>query len=270
MKTILAPSGVSQNEDPGLIFRTSILKNQGSSPSSILFAWKRQNSTPCDWLAKVWSSTLDISQSYNAGSTVTFNRFLRSDSDFLAILWHNIAQKRINIHVNLCAIIADYAIGLTSNEKNKPNSGRYAPGRDGGEDADVPDRRGRTGHTHVGQSLVRVLSFGGHGRLHEDGDVGSRYCDGSETDNPVRAQGITDGSMSDSIKPFTSAECGRRFTLTAPCYPIIQILDGAFRPAELFPNVSSAGKHLSPVREHTSEKWEGGALAPPETHPEAI
>ena len=76
---------------------------------------------------------------------------------------------------------------------------------------------------------------------------------------------MTDGSMSDSIKPFTSAECGRRFTLTAPCYPIIQILDGAFRPAEF---VFSAGKTPS-VRE-PSEKWEGGASAPPETYPEAI
>ena len=78
---------------------------------------------------------------------------------------------------------------------------------------------------------------------------------------------MTDGSMSYSIKPFTSAEYGR-FTLTAPCYPTTN--SGAFRPAELFPNVSSAGKHLSPVREYPSEKWEGGALAPPETHPEAI
>ncbi|NCA74245.1 MAG: hypothetical protein EOM93_05330 [Gammaproteobacteria bacterium] len=73
--------------------------------------------------------------------------------------------------------------------------------------------------------------------------------------------------MSDSIKPFTSAEYGRRFTLTVPCYPTTN--SGAFRPAELFPNVSSAGKHLSPVREDPSEKWEGGASAPPSIFSEA-
>lgn len=72
--------------------------------------------------------------------------------------------------------------------------------------------------------------------------------------------------MMQSTKPFAPAEYGSRFTLTAPCYPIIQILDGAFRPAEF---VFSAGK--TPVREYpSSEKWEGGASTPPETYPEAI
>ena len=257
-------------------FRNELLSNKlygfqlhqrgGNSPFSRYDIYQcNAASKACDRLAKRLDSTCLSTQINVSGSIVTLTLGLLSD-----LIYTKITPMCINIDGALSTLALLLCSAGVGKDENAILSGRCAPGRTGGEDADIPDRRGRTGHTHVGQSLVRVLSFGGHGRLHEDGDVGSRYCDGSETDNPVRAQGITDGSMSDSIKPFTSAECGRRFTLTAPCYPIIQILDGAFRPAELFPNVSSAGKHLSPVREVPSEKWEGGASAPPETYPEAI
>ena len=252
---------------PIQLLRTGSPYLGGNSPLSIYCLYQnRAASKAWDLLAKRFVSTSESTHFSSVGSIVTPTFGLFSE----ILISSKIPPMVINIHDRILPLIYESRINGEPEYERTTFSGRYAPGRDGGEDADIPDRRGRTGHTHVGQSLVRVLSFGGHGRLHEDGDVGSRYCDGSETDNPVRAQGITDGSMSDSIKPFTSAECGRRFTLTAPCYPIIQILDGAFRPAELFPNVSSAGKHLSPVREHTSEKWEGGASAPPETYPEAI
>jgi hypothetical protein len=73
---------------------------------------------------------------------------------------------------------------------------------------------------------------------------------------------MTDGDMS-AFKPITVAS-GGRITLTAS-YPIIQDTHGALRPAESNPIVSSAGKTPF-VREGPSEKWEGGAEAPPNAH----
>ena len=238
----------------------------GNSPlSKASLHQNRHASTPCDLFAKTRFSICKSIQSIRFCSTVMLKRGL-----FSAIRYYGIISKQINIDMILSYSIGLTPIGVAIYEQESTYSGRYAPGRDGREDADIPDRGEWERHTYDGESLVRLLSDDERGDLYGDGDSHLRSRLEGETDNPGSAQGMTDRSMSASTKPFTSAECGRRFTLTAPCYPIIQILDGAFRPAELFPNVSSAGKHLSPVREHTSEKWEGGASAPPETYPEAI
>lgn len=128
---IISDCGVCRSrethERPWLKFsEVTFLDNQGLSPlSSASFALKRQNSTPCDWFEKEWSLIFDISHSKASGSTVTFNRIFRSASDFLGIMYNPIAQQRINMHNVVCAIIANYAIGMSQNERNQTTSESY-------------------------------------------------------------------------------------------------------------------------------------------------
>ncbi len=247
-------------------FRNELLSNKlygfqlhqrgGNSPFSRYDIYQcNAASKACDRLAKRLDSTCLSTQINVSGSIVTLTLGLLSD-----LIYTKITPMCINIDGALSTLALLLCSAGVGKDENAILSGRCAPGRTGGEDADIPDRGGRAGHTHVGKGLVRVLTFGGHGRLHGDGDVGSRHCDGSETYNPVRSP--------EMIEPITAADRGRRFTLTAPSYPIIQILDGAFRPAEFTPIVSSAGE-TNFVREDPSEKWEGGASAPPSIFSEA-
>ena len=246
-----------RNELLPIQFRTGSPYLGGNSPFSIYCLYQnRAASKAWDLLAKRFVSTSKSTHFSSAGSIVTPTLGLFSE----ILISSKIPPMIINIHDRILPLIYESRINGEPDYERTTFSGRCAPGRTGGEDADIPDRGGRAGHTHVGKGLVRVLTFGGHGRLHGDGDVGSRHCDGSETYNPVRSP--------EMIEPITAADRGRRFTLTAPSYPIIQILDGAFRPAEFTPIVSSAGE-TNFVREDPSEKWEGGASAPPSIFSEA-
>ena len=133
---------------------------QGLSPLSAFSARKIQNSTPCDWFAKVWSSTLEISQLYASGSTVTLRRILRSESDFLAIICNFITHQHINNHNVVCALIAEYAIGVTKDGRKQAISGRFEDVRpvrihteignsDRGRESNIDDRQtdGRNGRS---------------------------------------------------------------------------------------------------------------------------
>jgi hypothetical protein len=115
-----------KNEKPCLkVLELTFQTVQGFSPLSFSsFARKIQNSTPCDWLAKVWSSIWDINHLAASGSTVTFNRTLRSSSAFLAIMYNFIAWQHINKHDVVCDIIAHCVIGTSKHGKINSTSER--------------------------------------------------------------------------------------------------------------------------------------------------
>ena len=168
MNNLLAPTGVSHIEAPGLRFlERSILKNaQGLSPcSSASLYRKMHSSTPCAMLANSLVLTFSSRYSINSGGRVTLSETLRMrgaiiNEESWSILYRTNKHSH-NTH-KLC-------VGLTHNERNTSNSGRSVRTEEGilrtrlvsgpllvyrkADDAGPHDSGGR-GHRHSGKDLA--------------------------------------------------------------------------------------------------------------------
>jgi len=187
-----SPLGIDTSESPqGLslvennngkswisVFEVTFRDVQGFPPcSSLFFTRNKQNSTPCDWFENVWSSILDISHLYTSGSTVTFNRILRSSFDFLAILYNFIAQQVINMYDVLCDNVAEYAIGMSQNEKCNADSESSERSEDGCRprilDSVLHAGTGRV-HEHDAGGCGAIAGILGHGVGRDYGRIHQR------------------------------------------------------------------------------------------------
>ena len=110
------------NERPCLkVLEVNLQNGQGLSPrSSAFFARAIQNSTPCDKLENVWSSTRSKTHSYNSRSTVTF--ILGLFFGIRDIEYSVISSKAINIYDMIFHSTTFNVVGDSQNGKQQPIS----------------------------------------------------------------------------------------------------------------------------------------------------
>ena len=146
------------HEGPGSkVLEVNLQNDQGLSPrSSALIAREMQNSTPCDRLENVWSSTREIIQSYSSRSTVTF--MLGLFFGIRDIEYRVIASKCINTHEIIFHSTTLNVVGDSQNEQTQSTS-ESSETRAVHPQPDV----GRNGHareqdTHISAHHNRMVS----------------------------------------------------------------------------------------------------------------
>ncbi len=141
------------------------LNHQGFSP--LFFSLNKQYSTPCEMLAKVWSSTFAKSQSYTSLSIVTFTRGLFSER--FAILYHSISCNVININETQYRFVSFNEIGV-ENHDTRQSISASAEDDERGHDllqchGQEEQRRNRSDQDNLGVFPIRIGFHQGNDRL---------------------------------------------------------------------------------------------------------